>query len=596
MKTKLLLLSLLLLTSHLSLATIRYVSKTGSSTPPYTTWATASDSIQKCIKISRSGDTVYVANGVYEEQIILIDSLTLIGMGIDSCVIDTRQLLSGNNYYAVVMASYSSIEGFYIKVSDNYSQIGISNFVVRKTKIKNNKIEKANYGVSSNFSNSIISNNIISAQIGVILGGGVADEVLIEGNTITVYGSDFGIQVTAGTRPTIINNVIYLNNGFAAGINPGGSDTTKILNNVILAESAAEGIFNVSLPTYCINNFLIGKFRLDGVLVQPEENNRVINNVIINSPKGIRCRAQHNSQIQYNNSWNNGINFENFIPDSTNLSVDPMIVNDNMDSLDFQLQMYSPLMDAGDPNILDIDGSRSDIGLFGGPYGQIYTYHDLAPKPPRNLTASVQGKAVTLKWNKNTEADLFRYRVYRDTVPNFIYDTTKIIGVTADTFFVDMLGKKQEYNKYYYKLTAIDSAINQSAASEEVQVTITGMPEAPPIVVEEYKLLQNYPNPFNPSTTIPYRLKSPAYVKVMVYNILGELVRVLVNHHQSAGYYELDFTPNSKETTKGREAIREFETFYYGDIVSGIYLYRIEVIGEGDIPVFTDLKKMLMVK
>ncbi len=82
----------------------------------------------------------------------------------------------------------------------------------------------------------------------------------------------------------------------------------------------------------------------------------------------------------------------------------------------------------------------------------------------------------------------------------------------------------------------------------------------------------------------------------MVYNVLGELVRVLVNHHQSVGYYEIDFSPNSKETTKGREAIREFETFYYGDIVSGIYLYRIEVIGEGDIPVFTDMRKMMMVK
>ena len=255
-----------------------------------------------------------------------------------------------------------------------------------------------------------------------------------------------------------------------------------------------------------------------------------------------------------------------------------------------------PAIDAGDPNILDIDGSRSDIGMFGGPLGQVYTYHDLAPKPPRNLTASVQGKVVTLKWNKNTEADLFRYRVYRDTVPNFIYDTTKIITVTADTFFVDILGDEETPNHYYYKITAIDSAINQSAASEEVQVTLTGMPEMPPIVVEEYKLLQNYPNPFNPSTTIPYRLKSPAYVKIMVYNILGELVRVFVNHYQSAGYYEVDFSPNSKEKTKGTEAIKEFETGYYGDIVSGIYLYRIEVIGEGNIPVFSDMKKMMMVK
>ncbi len=42
----------------------------------------------------------------------------------------------------------------------------------------------------------------------------------------------------------------------------------------------------------------------------------------------------------------------------------------NEDSMDFHLQMFSPLIDAGDPNILDLDGSRSDIGLFGGPYGE----------------------------------------------------------------------------------------------------------------------------------------------------------------------------------------------------------------------------------
>ncbi|MBK7497929.1 MAG: hypothetical protein IPI19_02200 [Ignavibacteriales bacterium] len=44
------------------IGTIRYVSKTGTSTPPYTSWQTAADSIQKCINICVDGDTVYVAN------------------------------------------------------------------------------------------------------------------------------------------------------------------------------------------------------------------------------------------------------------------------------------------------------------------------------------------------------------------------------------------------------------------------------------------------------------------------------------------------------------------------------------------------------
>ena len=63
----LLLLSLYIVncTLYITHATKRFVSKTGSSTPPYTSWETAADSIQKCINISQFGDTIYVANGIY---------------------------------------------------------------------------------------------------------------------------------------------------------------------------------------------------------------------------------------------------------------------------------------------------------------------------------------------------------------------------------------------------------------------------------------------------------------------------------------------------------------------------------------------------
>ncbi len=49
-------------------ATIRYV-KAGNPAPlaPYTSWATAADSIWKALRISVSGDTVFVGNGIYKE-------------------------------------------------------------------------------------------------------------------------------------------------------------------------------------------------------------------------------------------------------------------------------------------------------------------------------------------------------------------------------------------------------------------------------------------------------------------------------------------------------------------------------------------------
>ena len=71
-QTLFLLLALLTAYSLQLNATVRYVSKTGNSTSPYLTWDTAADSIQKCIDICVFGDTIYVANGVYEERVVMI--------------------------------------------------------------------------------------------------------------------------------------------------------------------------------------------------------------------------------------------------------------------------------------------------------------------------------------------------------------------------------------------------------------------------------------------------------------------------------------------------------------------------------------------
>ncbi|HRI47515.1 MAG TPA: right-handed parallel beta-helix repeat-containing protein [Ignavibacteriaceae bacterium] len=579
-KTVYLLILLITLPLH---SEIRYVSKTGSAQPPYTSWATASDSIQKAINISSFGDTIYVANGVYKERIVMTPGLSLIGSGMDSCVIDTRELLSPPNYVsAVITASYCIFQNFYLRVSDGLTGIGVKNFGVTYTKILNNYIYGSTEGVTVSYSSSFIENNVINGGKGINIAGSIDNKVLVRNNTIYVQENNTGIQISFGTRPTIINNVIYTNHRHAHGIYTGGSDTTKIFNNVV-SSKGGYGIPLTNLQTYCYNNLILGYFSAAGFRVGTQNNN-FYNNNVSDSEIGVQS-SPGNSIIKYNNSWNNSLNYAGLTPDSTNLSIDPMLV----DTLDFHLQMYSPLIDAGEPSIFDKDSSRSDIGLYGGPYGESYIYKDYAPKPPKGLNVSADTSYITLTWKKNTEADLRYYRIFRDTTVNFSIDTSKLIGSPSNNILVHSIPHSAK--NFYYKITAVDSQENESLVSEEVGIILVSVDDKWHIT-NDYTLYPNYPNPFNPSTIIPFRLKERGYVKLAVYDIKGELISYLVNEEKEAGYYEVEFNASRIQHQVSSNQNISSRIGY----ASGIYLYKIDIKNENRIPVFTEVRKMVYIK
>jgi hypothetical protein len=90
-----------------------------------------------------------------------------------------------------------------------------------------------------------------------------------------------------------------------------------------------------------------------------------------------------------------------------------------------------------------------------------------------------------------------------------------------------------------------------------------------------YALLQNYPNPFNPTTNIRFALPRESYVTLIIYNVLGQKVRTLVDNVRAAGIYDVSWD--------GRDAGGN-------SVGSGMYFYRLES-GQGAI-----VKKMLMLK
>ncbi|MDP3831101.1 MAG: hypothetical protein Q8Q47_07505, partial [Ignavibacteriaceae bacterium] len=541
--------------------------------------------------ISSFGDTIYVGNGTYIEQVFMINGLSLIGSGWDSCIIDTRTLSYPQSFYSVTMKDSCTLEGFHIIVTNTTGGSGIKCWPEVNDppyfhgEIKNNKVSISNNGIFTSDAFLTIKNNIIeNVNYGIWVDATSTTVIDSIYNNYMLNIGNFGIITILSSKAIIFDNIIKVNQNVATAINSLG--TSIVFNNILLNSSRGDYGFRGSTAPSEIRNNIAVNFNV-GLAVLPMWNTR--NNAAQNNSIGYKTGGEF-PDAKYNNSWNNGTNYSGFTPDSTNLSVDPMFVNE--DSLNFYLQMYSLLIDAGDPTILDKDGTRSDIGLFGGPYGEKYTYMDLAPKPPRNITGVYEEKQIVLKWNKNTEADFKYYRIYRDTISGFIYDSTKLVGSTTDTLFRENLPYRNSETKYYYLVTAIDSTENQSAPGEEVTITITGNAEFPPLVLEEYKLLNNYPNPFNPRTIIPYRLKEGGYVKLYIYDIKGEIVEVLVNGWQDKGYYEKEFDSRGKRS----DGMPEWSTGYNNEIATGIYIYKLQVININNQPVFTGLGKMILLK
>ncbi len=57
----------------------------------------------------------------------------------------------------------------------------------------------------------------------------------------------------------------------------------------------------------------------------------------------------------------------------------------------------------------------------------------------------------------------------------------------------------------------------------------------------DIRLNNNYPNPFNMNTVISYSVLKAQRIELIIYNALGQLVKILVNKQMSAGNYQINF-------------------------------------------------------
>jgi hypothetical protein len=92
---------------------------------------------------------------------------------------------------------------------------------------------------------------------------------------------------------------------------------------------------------------------------------------------------------------------------------------------------------------------------------------------------------------------------------------------------------------------------------------------------ENYALSQNYPNPFNPVTTIEYTMREAGFVKLTVYNLLGQEVVRLVDGVRRGGTHTVTWNSQDK---------------LGNSVPTGIYFCRMEAGS------FSKTMKMLLLK
>jgi PKD repeat protein len=131
-----------------------------------------------------------------------------------------------------------------------------------------------------------------------------------------------------------------------------------------------------------------------------------------------------------------------------------------------------------------------------------------------------------------------------------------------------------DFRPYRDGLSRLRSSVEGMSGSEAGKRMLQILSEVSdvPTLPRSFSLSQNHPNPFNPNTRIDYALPDGASVKLTVYNILGQMVRILVDGYQEAGFRYVDWDGADQS---GRE------------VASGVYFYKFEAGS------YREIRKML---
>lgn len=261
--------------------------------------------IQEAINHANEGDTVYVKEGIYYENVLVNKSISLAGESRDTTIIDGR----GYGIVIQVIEDNVAINGFTIQnsgsslVHDPYCDAGIM-IASDRNNISGNSIRNNKIGIYiyDHDYNTILNNNITNNGLGINVRGFYLTPAYnnISGNNIT--NNTYGIYFAYSSNNNISGNNITANQGDGMGFDHCSNNT---LSGNDITANRDEGIFLSSSSNNAVSgNNLEGNDRCIWLVCC--SNNSISGNNIRNNGVGVRLDYSADNSIYHNNFIHNG--------------------------------------------------------------------------------------------------------------------------------------------------------------------------------------------------------------------------------------------------------------------------------------------------
>ena len=401
---------------------------------------------------------------------------------------------------------------------------------------------------------------------------------------------------------------LYNYTGFPAGADVGPAH--EGLGNVLIW-CPTSGCFESTLNEAAQEGWTLDNdWMLALSLVAGDTTQRNANSALLSSPR--EYNPGQSKEIFF--SSNAGNQFTMHSGPISHIAIEPL--NEiSREVVNYFLYENGNVVDVSQPTYMDIDHDREHT-ILGPRDPGIYEYFvraqtgegisepsnivttEISNNVPTtfNLIAPEDGTVISVNqatisntinfiWTNSIDSDgqdlNFTFNICSSTEGESIcYDTTmtdRLFQVSAQEL-VDSLSLQSGNNPLIWSVFVSDG-IDSVFANDSMRVVTLSLDLLSTVSVStipsSFNLHQNYPNPFNPITSLRYDLPEDGLVNITIYDMMGRIVKTLVNSSQTAGYHSINWGATSDRNEP---------------VSAGLYIYTIQA-GE-----FRHYRKMVLLK